>query len=57
MSSFVIAELILLAVVLTFFMISIMYEKKELSKLKKRIQYSSEEGKNYEYILTKLLNK
>lgn len=57
MDSVLIAEIILIAVIFIFYMASIFYKKAEINKLQREIDYAREEGKNYEYILLKLLNK
>ncbi len=57
MDNVFIAEIILMAVIFVFYITSIFYKKAEINKLQKEIDYAKEEGKNYEYILLKLLSK
>lgn len=56
MSDIIISEIILTVFTMTFLIIGIIYQKVQTNKIKKRIEEVKFDNKNYEIILSNMLN-
>ncbi len=56
MNNIIFSELILLVCIFLILSVMIIYQNYQIKKIKCRIKNSNENAKNYEYILSKILN-